>query len=920
MIDSKKQELIKKAKFFLKGLVIFLCLLFISNQQVKATHIVGGDITYTYLGSNNYRINLNLFIDCINGSPQAISGDEFAIIGVFDNTGILVDKLVIKRNPPVRFQKLNYNCVTTAPNQCVDYYVYSQVVNLPNSPGGYTLAFQRCCRNNSILNLIDPGGTGATYWTKIPDVSTFGRNSSPVFDAVPPNFLCTNAPFSFLHSATDPDGDSLVYELYQPYDGGDDNTSVPGGHPLSPRPDPPLGPPYNNIQWINPYGTNDMMKGSPILTMDPKTGQLYVVPNTVGQFVVGFKVKEYRNGVLIGETLRDFQFNVLNCVFEVVSRFDYDLNCDNEIEFTNESFTRDINDPLNYKWNIKEGANDFESTLKDINYGKINTGDAYVELIAKNSKCTDTLLRKITVPPIIEINVSGKDTICADEFSTFTVTSNVPATFQWPNNTTGQSYTTSQSGSITVIGTDGRGCKDAKITNLLVNPLPVNDLGDGLNICREFEEELDAGNPGATYKWNTGETTRTIKANKLGKYSVEVNLKGCIRTYELTFTDTLRRIDLGPDSILYCNPTDVILDPGPGFARYTWQDGAATQIYLVDTTGIYEVEVEDEYSCLGFDTAVIKIVPFYDIELGDGENICKPTFSRWVDASRPENQLVTYKWSTGINDTNSSIEITKPGKYWVDVTMDVCTKTDTIEYTDTSFVINLADDTFYCSDDIIVTFDAGDYVSYLWHDGSTIRTYESDKSEQISVQVVDSVECLGTGEYDLKIFKLPHPDFTNKDTTICVAEDLVLDAGSYLRYLWSNGSTDRTIATRKEGPNWVTMWDENGCSNTDTINLSISKDARHTDLFIPNAFTPNGDGLNESFPYDWPIEDRKDFSLMIFTRWGEKVFESNDPTKLWDGSIKNEKWKHANTFVYIIQWRACDGKLEFEKGLVMLLR
>lgn len=914
--------ILKKALHFFKGSIYVCGMLLLLTTKADATHIVGGDITYQHISGNNYRITLNLFIDCIQGNPTAIESDRFAIIGVFNASGTMVKRLEIERNPPVRIQELNYRCATNEPNQCVDHYVYQQIVNLPPSAGGYTLAFQRCCRNNSIKNLIDPGGTGATYWTKIPDVSVVGQNSSPTFDAVSPNFLCTNAPFIFQQSATDPDGDSLVYELYQPYDGGDDNTSVPAGHFLSPRPDPPLGPPYNNILWINPYKTNDMMGGAPILTMDSETGEIYVVPKTVGQFVVGFKVKEYRNGVLIGETLRDFQFNVLNCVFEVVSNFTYTLSCDNTLSFNNLSFSRDANDPPVYQWDLGLPGSDDESTVEDFVFKNAPAGSINVRLIASNTKCTDTFIRTIIIPPVLQVSVDNDKEVCDGESYKFTASSNVLADYEWHNGAFGRFYTSNVSEDITVIAKDKRGCLDTTTTSLLVKPLPIPNLGEGLNICRAFVEELDAGNPGASYQWNTGEKTRIKQVAKVGFYSVVVNLDGCIIEDSIRYTDTARTVDLGPDSI-YCKPISFITDAGAGFVRYTWQDGSKERTYFVDTTEKIYVEVEDEYSCQGSDTVNVIIVPFYDFDLGDGENICKEVFTRTIDARNEKNEGASYQWNTSPEDTLGYLEITKNGMYIVTVSLKECTKIDTIIYSDTNFIVNMGDDTALCSDEAKVTFDPGEFVSYLWQDGSTERTYiavGTDSIFDIQVNLVDTNECLGTGNFELTVNRLPHTNFNNPDTLICVAEDLILDAGDYVSYLWHNGSTDRILATRKEGANYVTLTDTNGCINTDTIYVEISKNARNTDLFIPNAFSPNGDGLNDEFPYDFPIEDRRDFSLMIFTRWGEKVFESHDPTELWDGTISKDEWKFSNTFIYIMQWKGCDGKLELEKGIVMVLR
>lgn len=135
--------------------------------------------------------------------------------------------------------------------------------------------------------------------------ATVASNSNPEFNLLPPLFLCVNEPFTFDHSATDLDGDSLVYSFYTPYDG--DNGAGP------------LDPTYtNNVANFTPvvflpgFGTLNPL-GGPNLALDANTGLLAGTPTILGQFVLGIKVTEYRNGQYLSETLRDFQFNIVNC-------------------------------------------------------------------------------------------------------------------------------------------------------------------------------------------------------------------------------------------------------------------------------------------------------------------------------------------------------------------------------------------------------------------------------------------------------------------------------------------------------------------------------------------------------------------------------------------------------------------------------
>lgn len=146
----------------MKNITVIL-LIFLRLFDLEATHIVGGEMTYKYLGNNQYRIRLDVYIDCLNGNADAIQSDETAIIGIFngDTRNILSGyPIYVSRKGPTRIQKTNYNCLKVTPNACVDHYYYETTVTLPATKGGYFMSFQRCCRNGSITNIVAPGATG----------------------------------------------------------------------------------------------------------------------------------------------------------------------------------------------------------------------------------------------------------------------------------------------------------------------------------------------------------------------------------------------------------------------------------------------------------------------------------------------------------------------------------------------------------------------------------------------------------------------------------------------------------------------------------------------------------------------------------------------------------------------------------------
>lgn len=393
------------------------------GSQLFGTHIVGGEITYSRLSGNDYKVQLSLYVDCINGQPGAIAQDGYANISVFDgNTNVLLSSLCqsVLRQSPQRITKLNYKCIKNAPNACIDFYSYESIFNLPPNANGYIIAFQRCCRNNTINNIVDPQSTGVTFWTRIEGNSILEDDNSPVFNNLPPNFLCTNAPLTFDHSATDKDGDSLVYELFTPFLGADASDPRPDFNNVS-------NPPFSNILWQSSYNLSRVMDGSPLLTINRKTGLLTVTPTKTGQFVVGIRVISFRNGIRIGETKRDYQFNVAVCEFDIVSSYSAPaFNCSKTVVFTNSSTTGGI-----YHWDLGDPSTNSDTSSKyQVSWYYKKAGHYTVSLITTKNGCSDTFKKEIDVSDSLS-PVFGNDTAICGKFKKTLGISCVGCEYKW---------------------------------------------------------------------------------------------------------------------------------------------------------------------------------------------------------------------------------------------------------------------------------------------------------------------------------------------------------------------------------------------------------------------------------------------------------------------------------------------------------
>ena len=207
-------------------------------------------------------------------------------------------------------------CSEVPPNLGTEEGIYEWDEVLNESPRSYVITYQRCCRNNTIGNILNPGTTGSTYTVEISAESQRTNNNSPAFSNFPPTLICGNEPLIFDHSAADTEGDQLVYSFCNALVGGSSGGS-PGPSPTGTS----IGkPPYQFVTYKLPnFSFNSPVSGSPAIKIDPNTGLITGTPNALGQYVVTVCVDEYRSGVLIGKIFRDFQFNVVSCKRLVVT-------------------------------------------------------------------------------------------------------------------------------------------------------------------------------------------------------------------------------------------------------------------------------------------------------------------------------------------------------------------------------------------------------------------------------------------------------------------------------------------------------------------------------------------------------------------------------------------------------------------------
>ncbi|MBA3648462.1 MAG: gliding motility-associated C-terminal domain-containing protein [Chitinophagales bacterium] len=827
-------------------------------------HIIGGEIGYTYLGSNEYNITLILYRDC--AASNALMFDDPAKIFIVNNFNGVVDTILRIPFPGSdTLMNLAANpCLVVPPNICKETATYSWNVTLPSNTNGYTIIYQYYARVLGLTNLPPGLVIGGSYEQNIPALSGSLTNSSPVFNNYPPTFLCVNEPLIFDHSATDPDGDSLAYNLCAPLQIPRDTV----GFPL----------PSTPVPFIAPFSAQNPIGGDPQLAIDPQTGLLTGTPTIVGKFVVGVCVSEYRNKRLLSTHLRDFVFEIVPCIKSVVaSTPDLVSECSNlTVNFDNSSAGAQY-----YHWDFGvPGFTNDTSNLYSPSYTFPDTGTYTITLYANpGSECGDTTVSEIRIYPVLNAAFIAPDA-CSPADILFTDQSTntygTIDTWQWnfgdsltsslqnPNHV----YTNPGSYSAQLIVTNTAGCTDTFFKTIVVHSPPFVSAGNDTLICGLDSIELK-GSGNGFFSWfpDYSISNSTIARPKISPDTNTTYILTIVDSFNCTNTDTVNinvinsvTATAGPDTTI-CYGAAVQLS-GSGGADFTWTPQTGLNAYTISnpiasplstTTYLFRTFTG---SCSSTDTVTIEVKPILPFELSPDDTICKGST---IELSACCG--TSYNWSSpnGLQDPASSTQMITP--------------------------------------DITTVF---------------------------TVTIVDTSKCPVSRQGYITISVAVPPVLTTiPDTSVISGNSIQLYAfgGGTYEWLPAASLSDSHISSPVATPDVTTTYtvevtSVEGCKDFGTVTVRVNEDVV---IIFPNAFTPNGDGVNDFFK-PFVSGDFETGVFQILDRWGQVIYESNDLTAGWNGKSKGIH-QPIGTYIYFLAGKSLLSGLPVQrKGSVTLLR
>jgi len=432
-------------------------------------------------------------------------------------------------------------------------------------------------------------------------------------------------------------------------------------------------------------------------------------------------------------------------------------------------------------------------------------------------------------------------------------------------------------------------------------------------------------------------------------------------------------------------PYTVSASPGTWMNFYsTWYSGTSTTaticIYDELTAAAGNDFVIDDISfspiCLATDSIYVNAIAADTTKSATDTSACAVPGS--ILLSGPAGYS-SYVWNTG--STVNTITVSAAGTYWVSVTGPCVLHVDTfhVSFTAPTQTSHILSDSMCTGASLSLNGPAGSS-SYTWSDGSTSSSISVSNSG--TYWSSGAAGCSVTTD-TFHVAELPLPSVSlGNDTSVCEGTDLVVAANESagVTNLWSNGETSNAIIVNSAGQYVLTV-DQNGCTNTDTINIgmmypptlnlgpdtslcngdyymisapagesviwstgkvansitvnetgaywgkivnqcgvavdTVNVDIGPCDVATPDAFSPNNDGSNDVFYVRGTGIVEMDFR--VYNRWGQLVFESKDVKYGWDGTYKGEP-QPVDIYAYSLEVRLLDGTTKKLKGNITLLR
>ena len=854
-----------------------------------ASHIIGGEMRYEYIGpgstpnSKQYRIRLLLLKGDVPNVADLINQ---YVVGVFNNDNnqkvpgsaensnwLAIEDFPGKLPVPISVAP----CITGDTTLEYTYKTYTFVIELANNNSGYTVAFQTFSRQNS--NNISTN-QGSTYSCIIPGLNTLpaaSTDNSPQFK-LPIAVICENSPFTLDFSATDSNGDSLVYSFCNAYNGGAANQGDYRN---------PVAPPYGSVNYSSPF-TAALPLGSQA-SINSNTGIISGIAPQGGKYVICVCINVYRNGVFLITHRKDLIVAVNTCFRLAANPTFAPTNCQSLTTVFTEASS---GNPDTYFWDFGDPLSGPSNTsnLPTPTHTFSSAGVYNVKLVVSTSgQCFDSITKPIRVFPGFnpDFEVLGK---CK----------NIPLQFN--------DKTTAAFGSINSWQWDFGEPTSPANTSTLQNPTHVYASATSYNV--KFIVGTSVGCVDTVFK--TIEVLNQPPLTVLPKDTLICNI------------DTLQLNAIGTGSFVW-TPNYMIDNVN-----------SATPLVSPDVTTTYRVQLTDAFGCVGTDTIRVRVVDKVTQFAGPDTTICLTdpvTLQLTSDALR-------YVWTENpAGNTLSNPFIKNPvarplvtTTYHVVGSIGKCIAENDIKVTPIPYpAANAGPDNTICFGQSAQLNASGGSI-YSWSPAAFLtatnipnpRVVNPPANIRYIVTVRDVLGCPKPARDTVFLFVDKIKASTGStDTSVVLGQPLQLGASGSINYSWTpttwldNPLIANPISLPQADITYTVRVSNNvGCFDDASIRVRVFK--IKPDLLVPNAFTPNADGTNDIFK-PIPIGMKSVDVFRVYNRWGQMLYSGSGNDAGWDGTFAGKKQETATYVWYAEGVDYLNNKLK-RKGSVVLIR
>lgn len=874
----------------------------LTSTRSEASHMAGVDITYEYTGTpGSYLVRVKFYRDCLGIDAPTTVDICYSSASLGQSGSVTAPQLGMT---PVA----NTPCVTANPT-CpggigdIEEYVYEAIVNLPAPATDWTFSWADCCRNAAITTL-QPNGM---YVSALLNSTVAPVNSSPTFSNLAYTRFCVGNQFFYDQGATDVDGDSLVFSLVTAEDGA--FAACPNN-------------PFPNT-YIAPYTPSNFCASSIPIVINSTNGVINFIPSQIQVAVMCVLVREYRNGILIGQVKRDIQINIVQQCNQIFPSFNDGILASTGGQLFAGCNDRQVIIPFDTTFQCGSAVPTDFRVLSP--FGIPNPVIAVQPINCSNGE-TDSLLvtflNPLTVGSTyvwIKRGLDGNTLLseCGSEIPEFQDTVNIVVV---DNSVWGPSidsvgcifnnFSVTLSDSIYCfsIANDGSDLQlvDGSGTNYPIASAYGYCVPNGLKaneLLVNMVSNTSAAGPLYLIVNGAGGSDGNTLANDCGRFLSSTD------TLAILYVDNVIPVSLGADQTICSFDPFPVLDCGYANLSYQWYNagtaitGAISQTYTPTAAGNFSVVVSGGPGCSGTDTVAIAVIPAASDNLGNDQTLCITDAMPTLNAG---NNGATYQWflnGTAISGATSQSytpSAQPAGSYTYSVQINTgnlqCVANfDVVIQVVNAPVVSVADATTCVGTPAVLDATTSGATSYVWSNGATSPTISTTAGGNYIVTVsIGNCATADTANITLKYY-------VSSPTIACNPGG---GAGYKFVYTWAAvaGASGYEVS-EDGGATWVSANQATGIESHGT-NLTLpalyvrsltndptlcgpsstaTSDA--CDPEFPNIFTPNADNKNDFFGIK-NIEQYPNNTVQIFNRWGKEVYNQSgydNDSKKFDG-------------------------------------